>query len=317
MWPHIQLAILSILQALPTQARFTQLFSHITAVKCCVPTYLCMQGLPSSAWRWSSQAGQRNLPLGSWPGKVIENPLEQVWQAGKQLLAAVPRGSRTCWWDGVELLLACNMRQHPQQGLEEHPVRRGAWQGSSGCLQCPAAHSPHPTFQDPSSSQPTRTQSSQVRRQQHKGSRCSVLILISNFTSTSSLSYWCFCPCADAALEAECCCVSEGAASLGSRWLQQKSAHKPAQLPPKNNKMGNTALSTEPEWEVASHVPSSVTAPGQSSKVWQLTHPMGDICCSVSRIWNIWTPQSVWDGNGHFCFSCHSAGVTEQCHSSL
>ncbi|KAF4789500.1 hypothetical protein TURU_151245 [Turdus rufiventris] len=77
-------------------------------------------------------------------------------------------------------------------------------------------------------------------------------------------------PGADAALEAECCCVSEGAASLGSRCassrLQQKSALKPDQLPPRNNKMGNTALSTE-GWEVAPRVPSSVTAPGQSSKV--------------------------------------------------
>lgn len=80
-----------------------------------------------------------------------------------------------------------------------------------------------------------------------------VLILISNFTPPSSLSYWWFCPCAGAALEAECCCVSEGTASLGSccasSTLQQKSVHKPEWLPPKNNKIGNTALSTEPEWE--------------------------------------------------------------------
>lgn len=225
---------------------------------------------------------------------------------------------------GWEAAPCCpSVRQHeaaPEQGLEGAPCEEGSLARVVRLLcsvllttvPIPCSRIPLPP------SQPE--QSSQVRTQQHKDSRCSVLILISNFTSTSGLSYWCFCPCADAALEAECCCVSEGAASLGSRCassrLQQKSALKPDQLPPSNNKMGNTALSTEPGWEVAPRVPSSVTAPGQSSKVWQFTHPMGDICCSVSRIWNICTPQSVWDGNGHFCFSCHSAGVSEQCHSS-
>lgn len=86
-----------------------------------------------------------------------------------------------------------------------------------------------------------------------KGSRCSVLILTSNFTS-SGLSYWCFCPCAGAALEAECCRVAEGSASLGSHCassrLQQESVHKPEQFPPKKNNKSNTALSTEPEREV-------------------------------------------------------------------
>lgn len=40
--------------------------------------------------------------------------------------------------------------------------------GHQAVVRCPTDHSPHPVFQDPSSSQSTRTQTLHVRIQQHK-----------------------------------------------------------------------------------------------------------------------------------------------------
>lgn len=45
------------------QVVFKQLFTQTVVTKRCVPTYLCMQGLPSSPWRQGSQVGQRSLPI--------------------------------------------------------------------------------------------------------------------------------------------------------------------------------------------------------------------------------------------------------------
>lgn len=56
-----------------------------------------------------------------------------------------------------------------EQGLEGAPYEVGGLGKShQAAVQCPSDHSPHPVLQDPSSSQSTRTQTLQVRMQQHK-----------------------------------------------------------------------------------------------------------------------------------------------------
>lgn len=260
----------------------------------------------------------------SWAEEVSPGCLLVVWKSYRGDAGASPRA-------GWEAAPCCSSRrQHPRAGAGGSTLQGGGLARVIRLLcsvllitvpiQC--SRIPLPP------SQPEH-RSYRWEWSNTKGSRCSVLILISNFTSTSSLTYWCFCPCAGAALAAECCCVCEGTAS--SR-LQQNSVHKPEWLPPRHNKIGNTTLSTEPEWEVAlelprfccrtprasmaSRVSPSMTAPGWSSKeLWLPTHSIGSFCCILWDLGHL-CPSSLYEmGMSTLLFLPH-CWVSEQCHSS-
>lgn len=105
-----------------------------------------------------------------------------------------------CLRASVGLLLGCSMRQCSEaraggstlrgQGLcrSQQAVLLGLWHHTN--------HSPQLVSQAPSFSPSTRTWSLQARMQQHKRRQMySVLILTSNFTSTSHFGYCCLSRC--------------------------------------------------------------------------------------------------------------------------
>lgn len=150
---HGQLAILSILQALPRQAGFTQLFSHIGSVKCVYPPTCACRGCHLLHGGEAAKLGRGSFP---WvPSCGLKKLQRRCWSIPQSRL-------------GSSSLLLIQEAAPQSRGWREHPTRWGLGKGHQAAVQCPADHSPHPVFQDPSSTQSTRTQILQVRMKQHK-----------------------------------------------------------------------------------------------------------------------------------------------------
>lgn len=320
-----------------TSSVYTTLFPH-----CCCEVLCTHLPVHAGAAIFSMEVKQP-----SWAGEPSPGCLLLAWKSyrGTGGAGASPRAGVAGW----EAAPCCSSRrqqdllvgwcraapgvQHeaaPQRGLEGAPYEVGGLTRvirllcGVSLITVPIQCSRIPLPPSQAEHRPYRWECSNT-----KGSRCSVLILISNFTSPSSLSYWWFCPCAGAALEDERCCfwvLPAQAAAVPAADCNKNLSTNLSGFPPGTTKywtqlwaqnqngrwrwscQGFVAKHREHRWH---HVCPPQRQPlARAARSCDYQRPPWGTCAALSLGFGTSvSPQSVWDGNQYFAFPATALGL--------